>query len=92
MCSSAWSLPDIGRRLGQVEEFSILSLEERIAALYLFSALYRDQHISDNPFVSYLIEVCSSHPLQRYTSLAEVKFWVWYHNLYEDRFFSTGCL
>ncbi|CAL8463220.1 g2754 [Coccomyxa elongata] len=41
----------------QVEEHSLLSLEERIAALYLFHAVYRDRPLSENPFVSYLIEV-----------------------------------
>ncbi|BDA44555.1 CCR4-NOT transcription complex subunit 11 [Coccomyxa sp. Obi] len=41
----------------QVEEHSLLSLEERIAALYLFHSVYRDRPLSENPFVSYLIEV-----------------------------------
>ena len=41
----------------QVEEHSLLSLEERIAALYLFQAVYSERPLSENPFVSFLIEV-----------------------------------
>ena len=38
---------------------SLLNAEERLAAFFLFRALYPEQDISSNPFVAYLIEVCS---------------------------------
>ena len=39
---------------------SLLNAEERLAAFFLFRALYPEQDISINPFVAYLIEVRST--------------------------------
>jgi hypothetical protein len=44
----------------QVGERCLLSLEERVAGLYLFYALYSDYGIFENPFCPYLIEVSTA--------------------------------
>ena len=43
-------------RVSQVDR-SLLNSEERLAAFFLFRALYPEQDIPNNPFVAYLIEV-----------------------------------
>lgn len=43
-------------RVSKVDR-SLLNSEERLAAFFLFRALYPEQDIPNNPFVAYLIEV-----------------------------------